>query len=77
MLPDPKQIEYLTVHPEETLGMARRPKPAHLTLLFACVLMRDFATIVRIAVLAVHDTRHEFSLRRAIAGQFVGDYANG
>ncbi len=39
MSPDVKQIVYLTVHRQKTLGIAWRAKPAHLTLLFACVLI--------------------------------------
>ena len=58
---------------QKALGMSRRFKPLHAIFALACGAMRVLTAVVQIATLAMFHPRQDFTLRRAVALELIGN----
>jgi hypothetical protein len=69
----PKRIIDLAMSRQETLRMAGRFEPSHLSLSLPSGLMRYFGAVVDPLVLTMLNARHELRFGGSVAFEFVGD----
>ena len=74
---NPKQILNQTVHRKETLGLSHRLELPHLAHPLSSVLVRDLRPVVLILTGLMGNGWEDFSMRRRIAPEPVGDELPG
>ena len=71
--PPPKEVLYDPVHRQDALRVSDRFESSHLALALPCRLMRDLGSVVLVLPGAMHNSRHDGSVRRPVAAELVRD----